>query len=124
MSQKRVDMSIFFIHRVKYSLGKNIRRGKSYVGENFRHFTKISPLFPDEVFPDKVEPGYYTTSHCISMNIKRRRSAAYHHLPSAQNARKIIRAQRKGDKNKNKEGLVYKAEGFNYIVICMLYWSE
>ena len=63
-------MSIFFIHLVKYSLGKNIRRGKSFVGENFRrgkfssgkifvgenfrHLTKISSLFPDEVFPDKV----------------------------------------------------------------------
>ena len=75
-------MSIFFIHRVKYSLGKNIRRGKSFVGakvssgkifaggkfssgkifvgENFRHLTKISSLFPDEVFPDKV-PKYPPT---------------------------------------------------------------
>ena len=61
-----------------------------------------------------IEPGYYTTSACISMNIKRSRSAAFHHLPSSQKARKIIRAQRKrkGDKNKNKEGLVNKAGGF------------
>ena len=109
-------MTCQFFHRVKYSLGKNIRRGKSFVGakvssgqkfrrgksfvgakvssgqkfrrgksfvgakvssgqkfrrgksfvgakvssgkifagENFRHLTKISSLFPDEVFPDKV----------------------------------------------------------------------
>ena len=59
-----------------------------------------------------IEPGYYITSS--SMNIKRRRSAAYQHLLYAQKARKIIRAQRKrkGNKNKNKEGLVYKAGGF------------
>ena len=63
-------MSISFIHRVKYSSGQKFRRGKSFVGqkfrrgkfspgkifvgENFRHLTKISSLFPDEVFPDKV----------------------------------------------------------------------
>ena len=28
--------------------------GKSFVGEDFRHQTKISLLFPDEVFPGKV----------------------------------------------------------------------
>ena len=41
-------------------VGKNfvtfprIRRGKNYVGENFSHRTKISSLFPDEFFLDKV----------------------------------------------------------------------
>ena len=28
--------------------------GKSFVGEDFRHQTKISLLFPDEVCPGKV----------------------------------------------------------------------
>ena len=34
--------------------GKIIRRVKIFVGENFRHLQKISSLFPDEVFPDRV----------------------------------------------------------------------
>ena len=43
----------------KIFVGENFRRGKFssgkiFVGENFRHLTKISSLFPDEVFPDKV----------------------------------------------------------------------
>lgn len=61
-----------------------------------------------------VEPGYYTTSACISMNIKRKRSAVYHHNSAVQKARKIIRAQRKRkvDKNKKKEGNVYKSGGY------------
>ena len=41
-----------------------------------------------------VEPGYYTTAACINMNIKRRRSAMYHHSSTVKKARKIIRAQR------------------------------
>ena len=37
----------------KFRRGK-FSPGKIFVGENFRHLTKISSLFPDEVFPDKV----------------------------------------------------------------------
>ena len=37
----------------KYSPGKNIRRGKIFAGEKFR-LPKISSLFPDEIFPEKV----------------------------------------------------------------------
>ena len=61
-----------------------------------------------------VEQGYYTTSAFVSFNIKRKRSAVYHHNSAVQKARKIIRAQRKRkvDKNKKKEGNVYKAGGF------------
>ena len=61
-----------------------------------------------------VEPGYYTTSGCISINMKRRRSAMYHHSSAVKKARKIIRAcrKRKIDKNKKVEGSVYKAGGF------------
>ena len=42
-----------------------------------------------------VEPGYYTTAACVNMNIKRRRSAMYHHSSTVKKGRKIIRAQRK-----------------------------
>ena len=34
--------------------GKIIRRGKFSLGKIIRHLTKISSLFPDELFPDKV----------------------------------------------------------------------
>ena len=61
-----------------------------------------------------VEPGYYTTAACINMNIKRRRSAMYHHISTVKKARKIIRAQRKKiiDKKKKNEGNVYQPGGF------------
>ena len=32
----------------------NFRRQKIFVGKHFRHLTKISSLFADEVFTDKV----------------------------------------------------------------------
>ena len=38
----------------KIFVGAKVSSGKIFVGENFRHLTKISSLFPDEVFPDKV----------------------------------------------------------------------
>ena len=37
-----------------YSSGKHIRRGNIFVGEKFRQLSKISSIFPDELFPDKV----------------------------------------------------------------------
>ena len=42
-------MSIFL-----YSPGKIFVGEKYSLGQKFRHLTKISSLFPDEVFPDKV----------------------------------------------------------------------
>ena len=33
-------------------------RGKNFVSKNFRHLTKISSLFADEVFTDKVPPSF------------------------------------------------------------------
>lgn len=61
-----------------------------------------------------IVPGYFTTSACISMNIKRKRSAVHHSLATWKKARKVIRAEkkRKGDKNKSKEGKTYKTGGF------------
>jgi hypothetical protein len=61
-----------------------------------------------------IVPGYFTTFACISMNIKRKRSAVHHSLPTWKKARKVIRAEkkRKGDKNKSKEGKTYKTGGF------------
>ena len=45
--------------RGKIFVGEKFRRGKISPGKNFarekfRHLPKISSLFPDEVFPDKV----------------------------------------------------------------------
>ena len=61
-----------------------------------------------------VIPGFFTTSACISLNVKRIRSATHHSLASWKKNRKIIRAQkkRKVDKNKIKEGKTYKTGGF------------
>ena len=38
----------------KLFFGKNVSLGKFYIGENFSHLTKISSLFPNELFLDKV----------------------------------------------------------------------
>ena len=61
-----------------------------------------------------VNPGYYTTTACITMNVKRKRSAVSHSSMKWKKARKIIRAEkkRKGDASKQKEGKTYKAGGF------------
>ena len=37
----------------KFRRGK-ISPGRNFAGEKFRHLPKISSLFPDEIFPDKV----------------------------------------------------------------------
>ena len=42
--------------RENLSSEKIVCRGKFSSGKNIRHLTKISLLFPDEVFPDKVVP--------------------------------------------------------------------
>ena len=57
-----------------------------------------------------VIPGFFTTHACISLNVKRIRSAKQHSLASWKKNRKIIRAQkkRKVDKNEKKEGKPYK----------------
>ena len=46
------------------SSGKNIHRIKIFVGENYCHLTKISSLFPDEIFSDKVYALYNKNCLC------------------------------------------------------------
>ena len=38
----------------KNFVGEKYSPGKNFAGEKFRHLPKISSLFPDEFFPDKV----------------------------------------------------------------------
>ena len=43
-----------------------------------------------------VNPAYYTTTACITMNVKRKRSAVSHSSMKWKKARKIIRAEKSG----------------------------
>ena len=69
-----------------------------------------------------IVPGYYTTSTCVSLNMRQRHSSAYHFLPSSKKNRKVIRAEkkRKVDKNKKTRRKNIKLVNFN-VTFYMLY---
>ena len=73
MSKKFYSPGKIFVGE-KYSSGQKFRRGKFspgkiFVGENFRHLTKISSLFPDEVFPEKVCHNHHTRTVIIHLSL-------------------------------------------------------
>ena len=70
-TERGASLSTFFIGKISYSSGKIIRRGKFYVRENLHHLDKISSLFPDEFFPDKV--FIFTITINIQQNFKKDR---------------------------------------------------
>ena len=61
-----------------------------------------------------ITPGYLTTESCRTINLKRIKSSKRHSTQKWKKNRKIIRAEKKqkNDKNKKKEGTVYKKGGF------------
>ena len=52
--QDEYHQYVLFDHTSTYYLIGEKFVGKNYVGKNLRHLAKISSLFPDEFFPDKV----------------------------------------------------------------------
>ena len=56
----------------------------------------------------------FTSSACVTMDIKRKKSAISHSSLAWKISRKLIRAnkKKKGDKTKQKEGKTYKAGEF------------
>ena len=62
----------------------------------------------------KVDPGYYTTKCCRSVNIRRKRSSIYRMSEPQKKHRKELRHSKKKQQDKNNEtkGISYENERF------------
>ena len=66
-------------------------------------------------------PGYYITSTCVSLNMRRRHSSAYHFLPPSKINRKVIHAEKKHTKLVDFNRTFYMLYTWLYFILFIFY---